>query len=291
MKNLEEGLYMKNRLYSIDEQGNLKFSLRSRLNKEKGKPESIWEHQTTVLIIMTICCILDTVMFFQLFNSYLSDDPYVRMLSIIAMLIGFDVAPILIGVELRKRNLGLRANNIVIYAFGIAFIVAFLWNIVLRIATKDLVLPDNTMTSSLIGTVTNVASSKNKMATVNALFAASLPVITSLVSFGVSFYSYNPVRKRLNELKAEQIQLEDSIVELEALLLEYESDPNYWSRMLEDDEQKYLSTLDLIQELTIYYCDYVRERIKEHLGDPASSNELSKNQRKNFIRMINDSAA
>ena len=277
-------------MYNIDEQGNLKFPLRSALLNAHNKPDSFWERQAAVFVIMSVCCTLDTVMFYQLFSSYMVDSDLVRLLSIIAMLIGFDLSPIILAIEVRKKSLGLNASKILICSLGIAFLTAFLWNIGLRIATRDLVLPDNTATISFIGTATAAETSHNELAMLNALFAASLPVITSLVSFGTSFFSYNPVKKRLHELRVEQVRLEDGIAELEALLLEYDSNPYNWDKMLEDDEQKYLTTLELIHEQTIYYCDYVRERIKEHLGDPAAYNELSKNRRPKLIKMFDDPA-
>ena len=42
----------------------------------------------------------------------------------------------------------------------------------------------------------------------------------------------------------------------------------------------------MTREKAVTYCDYVRERIKEHLGDPASSNELSKDSRQKLVALF-----
>ncbi len=278
----------RNNLYNIDNQGNLRFSLRSSLNKEQAMPESKWEHGVIAVIIMFICAVPDFMSFLQVFNAIMSDSVLIRVTGIIAMLIGFDLAPILLGIVEKKRSQGLKSSKLARVVLIVAFITAFIWNTVLRIATRDIVLPN--LSTNTISILENTASTNNPnaLAMYYALFAASMPVITSFVSFAASFIASNPVKQHLNKLIAEQIELEDKIVELEAILLEYDSDPMYWERMLEDDEQKYNATLDQIHEQAMYYCDYVRERIKEHLGDPASSNELSKNTRPKLIRMFDE---
>ena len=63
-------------------------------------------------------------------------------------------------------------------------------------------------------------------------------------------------------------------------------DPNHLERLLKEDDQKYGNMLAMIRERTLLYCDYVRERLKEHLGDPASSNELSRDNREHLLMLL-----
>lgn len=273
-------------LYQIDRQGHLRFSRRMDLIKEGEKGNMGWEHPAASILIMLVCGILDFVMFRQLFSAFLYDAKEVQMLSIIAMLIGFDLAPIYMGIVLKKRQQGLNAGVITAVLLGIAFVIAFIGNIALRIAVKDMILPDlSAMKTSVFGEVTE-ADTTNDLALLYALFAGAMPVITSLVSFGVSFQTANPLKKRMRRLQEEQVMLEDEIVKMEALLMEYETDADHFARLLEEDEEKYRNMLEMLHEKALYYCDYVREKLKEYLGDPASSNALSKDNRERLLQML-----
>lgn len=276
------------RLYKIDNQGHLKFPLRAEIVRNFGKADSVWEHPAASVFIMTVCGLLDFVMFRQLFSSFLYDSKVVQMFSIIAMLIGFDVAPIYLGHVLKNRRQGLNSSVIAAVFYGTAFMVAFIANIILRIAVKDMVLPDLSLTMTSILGGTSETNTTNSLALIYALFASTMPVITSLVSFGVSFQSSNPLRKRVKKLREEQITIEDNIVEIEALLMEYEEDLDHFKRLLEEDEQKYQNMIEMLHEKTVFYCDYVRERLKEHLGNPTSSNELSKDNRMRLLSALED---
>ena len=92
----------------------------------------------------------------------------------------------------------------------------------------------------------------------------------------------------LIRLRSSKKAIEDGIIETEAILSEYDSDRDYYNRLLEDDDEKYNQTIELIEEKAVYYSDYVKEKIKEKLGDAAANNELSKDTRGKLLKMIND---
>lgn len=284
---------MKNngQFYKMDRQGNLVFSRRGELAKEYGKGDSGWESQRVAIGVMAACGILDFVMFYQLFSSFLYDSQAVLMLAILGMLIGFDLGSIYIGIVLKKRRQGIDAGLVVAAAMGVAFLVAFIANIALRIGVKDLVLPDlSSLTTSAFGEVSQ-ADTGSDLALLYALFASALPVVTSLVSFGISFQTANPLKQRMQKLRMEQVKLEDDIVKIEALLMEYDADSDYFARLLLEDEEKYRDTLEFIKEKMLHYCDYVRERLKEHLGDPVANNVLSQDNRGELLKQYNDESA
>ena len=138
-----------------------------------------WEHPAAALLIMAVCGILDFVMFRQLFASFLNDRASVQWLSIMGMLIGFDLAPIYLGMEVKKRKQGLNVSRSSGAVFTAAFIIAFALNLCLRIALKDQVFPDNERALSY------------------ALFISFLPAVTSIISFSISFAAFNPLKQRL----------------------------------------------------------------------------------------------
>lgn len=268
----------KKNLWKIDRQGNLQFDMRTDLANAAYRADSRWESKMAAVIVMLICGTLDFVMFSQLFGAILTDNALLRALSVIGCLVAFDLAPIYLGIQVRKLKQGLNASMLVIGLFIGAFVLVTVGNIWLRIEVKDLVMPNTTQVQSLFGSVSTKAES-NPMALPYAIFAAFLPIATSVVSFGISYMTANPLKDKMKKLKEEQIQLEEGIDQLEAVLREYKDDADFQARLLEADRQQYAIMLQMNHEQGIGLCNYVRERIKEHLGDPASSNELSKDNR------------
>ena len=42
----------------------------------------------------------------------------------------------------------------------------------------------------------------------------------------------------------------------------------------------------MVSEIAVGYCDYVRERLKEHMGDPTATNELSKFENEDISKRL-----
>ena len=278
-------------LYSISSQGHLIFDGReSRLNAA-DKSLTIWEYPISSLIILFLCAVLDGVMFYTLFSAFLYDTAILVMLSTIALLIGFDVAPAVAGVLLKKRSQGINASILMIVLLAVAFLVAFAGNTVLRITYKDLVLPDlSSVSTSVFGAIENstTAAAEGNNSLIYALFASMMPLITSLVSFAVSFQSSNPLKTYVRDLKLKINDIENEIEEIDAALIEYDADLEFFERISAEDEEKYQNMLKVIDEKAVFYCNYVRQRIKERLGDPVSTNILSMDNRKALLRLVDD---
>ena len=269
----------KKNLWTVNRQGGLDFGLRRDLTEREFAADSTWEHPIAALVVMLLCASLDFVLFKQLFASFLYDHVLIQWFSIVGLLVGFDCAPIYAGIHVSKRSQGYRVPVWLMCLLAAAFTLALVGNIWLRVELRDLVLPASSSTgTSLFGAVTEETET-NPAALPYAIFAAALPIVTSLVSFGISYITSNPLKSRLKTLHTVQVELEASIGELEAILTEYNEDPDFAARLTAEDDEQYETQLGMTREQAVAYCDYVRERIKEHLGDPAASNELSKDSR------------
>lgn len=270
-------------LWRINAQGGLEFGLRRSLAKQR--PDSAWEHPAAALAVMCLCATLDFVMFKQLFGSFLHENPLIQYFSIIGCIVGMDLAPIYLGILLRKRDQGYNVSKLLMALLLAAFGVALLANVLLRIHMRDLALPPETSATEFsFGAV--VEETSNPGALPYAIFAGALPIVTSLVSFGISYMTSNPLKERLCNLQKEQTAREDAIGQLEALLMEYEEDPDFTVRLVQEDDEQYESALNATRNIGVMYCNYVRERIKEHLGDPSAVNELSKDHRKPLLMLF-----
>ena len=276
----------KDSVWTVGEDGQLVFNTLDTVAKKRFSPDTKWEHPAAALLIMVVCGTLDFVMFRQLFASFLYDRVWVQWLSIIGMLVGFDLAPIYLGMEAKKKKQGLNASRILIAVLAVAFITAFIFNLGLRIALKDQVLPDlEAMTSSIFGDV-SMGTPVNERALPYALFAAFLPLVTSLVSFGISFATFNPLKERLKRLKEEQYRLEMGMDSIRAALTEYSEDKDFTERITADDDRNYRIARRMAKEKAFSYLDYVRERITEHVGTPSAANALVSTRREELEKLF-----
>ncbi|MBP3817283.1 MAG: hypothetical protein J6H31_03190 [Butyrivibrio sp.] len=274
--------------WKMNKNGSLVFSTKADVIRTHYRPRSLFEHPIIAYLVMIVCAVLDFTLFYQLLSKALYDDPATMYMTTLGLLIGFDFAPCYLGMQFRKKGQGYRVNKILMGVLATSFILAFAVNFWLRLVMKDVALPDLSTTTSLLGTV-NTEKTSNPFALAFAVFAAILPAVTSLCSFGISYSTSDPLGKDIEVLEKELEMLESDLIQTRSVLNEYEADSDYYERICRDDEARYKECIAFTCEKAMYYADYVRERIKEHLKeDPSGINELSKAQYEHLITLLKD---
>lgn len=263
-------------LWERDSQGNLKFGAKKRVARERARPDTLWNHPAFLVVVILLCATVDFMCFKQLFDSFLMDAPAIRWTTIFGMLFAFDFVPIYLGLNYRKRRQGYNVSAGMLTVMALIFVLAFAVNVYLRIAFRDLVLPDLTQTSTSVFGSVSTGTAGSSRALPYAIFASIVPLLTSIGSFAISFFMANPLRQEKLALDRERDELSDRIGQMDAVLQEYDADPEFEKRLTADDEEKYGAMQHTILEARETYRDYVRERIKEHLGDPVANNILAK---------------
>lgn len=278
-------------IWKMNKNGSLVFSTKESVSGIHYRPKSLFEKPAAAYLVMILCAVLDFTLFYQLLSKTLYDDPMTMYMTTVGLLIGFDFAPCYLGMKIREENQGYKVNKVVKWALIASFALAFVVNFYLRIVMRDLSLPDLSSSQSLIGAVSDDKAA-NPLAPAFAVFAAVLPAVTSLCSFGVSYAVSNPLKKELEVLDQEIGMLEEDIIQSKSILREYETDNNYYERIQKDDEDRFKECIALTCEKAMYYADYVRERIKEFIKDnPTGINELSKEQYEHLLRLLEDQNA
>lgn len=263
-------------LWSRDNQGNLQFGTKRRIAKERTKPDTLWNHPFLLVVIIVLCAAVDSICFKQLFDSFLLDAPLIRWTAILGMLFAFDFVPVYLGLNLKKRLQSYNVSIAVLITMVAILAIAFAVNVYLRIEFKDLVMPDLTESSTSIFGSVSAESNVSSRAFPYAVFASIVPLLTSIGSFTISFFMANPLKAEKLAFDSEHNELADHIGQIDALLQEYEADPDFYGRLTQDDDAKFEAMRQMIREKRETYRDYVRERIKEHLGNPIANNILAK---------------
>ena len=268
-----------NRMWTMRSDGNLDFSTKQTLTKLRSKPDTMWNHPLILVVVIAFCALVDFSNFKQLFDSFLFDRPIARITGIVAFLIAYDVLPIWIGIDLKKKYQGYKVNQRIINIMMGVFVLAFLANLGLRLVTKDMVLPvaSDIFSGTINGEVRGGDTGGNSsLATMYAIFGTIIPLITSLASGAISYVMANPLYKERMALEKQHNLITSRIQELIATLEEYESNKDYFDRLSSDDNEKYEANKAMIEAHKQYLIDHTHERIEESQGNPTSTNILSK---------------
>lgn len=267
-----------NNLISIDCNGEFVYhGLNSHISK-KYSADTPLDKSFVPYLIMAFCAIVDASVFISLFKMISYDSPFMLGVQVAGCLFAFDVVPLYLGIQLRRIKQGLSKDRFIMWLALVVCGLACVMNVVLRLMTVEQMSPDlSSATTSYFGTVAQESQTTSIDATAVALtiFGIILPVLTSVGSFFISYLTYNPlkVRKRLEEeMLAEK---KDEIRRLDAILTEYDADTEFAEHLVQDDEGKFEEMKKMQRAVVISYCDYVRQRLKEHLATPTAINALS----------------
>lgn len=267
-----------NDLISIDHNGEFVYhGLNSHISK-KYRADTPLDKSFVPYLIMVFCAIVDASVFISLFKMISYDSPFMLGVQVAGCLFAFDVVPLYLGIQLRRIKQGISKDRFIMWLALVVCVLACVMNVVLRLMTVEQMSPDlSSATTSYFGTVAQESQTTSIDATAVALtiFGIILPVLTSVGSFFISYLTYNPlkVRKRLEEeMLAEK---KDEIRRLDAILTEYDADTEFAEHLVQDDEGKFEEMKKMQRAVVISYCDYVRQRLKEHLATPTAINALS----------------
>lgn len=265
-------------VWSMDRRGEIVNECLHHNNRKRFKPDTPFDNSIVPYLIMIFCATVDGVVFYSLFSKLSYDSPMMLGVQISGFLFGFDVVPIFIGIQYKRIRQGLTKDRFVLGMALVVCILAFSMNIALRIMTMDLLSPSTIGTvTSYIGTSIqeNTDPAVDTTAIALTVFGMGIPVVTSLGSCLISFITYNPLGIRKQRI-AEMIEdTRDEVRRFDAILGDYDAEPAFAENLDAEDEAKYQEMQVMHKAMVIGYCDYVRQCLKEHLGNPTSNNVLS----------------
>lgn len=270
-----------NALISIDRNGEFIYHGLNSHIKIKYRADTPLDKSFVPYLIMVLCGTIDAACFINLFKLISYDSPFLLAIQVAGFIFAYDVVSLYLGIQFRRIKQGISKDKFVIWIALIVCAMACVLNIVLRLMTMDQMAPDlSSVTTSFIGGISqgiqeSESAGTDPTALGLALVGIVIPFLTSLGSFFISYLTYNPlmVRKRnQEELIAEK---KDEIRRLDAILFEYDADTEFAEHLLQDDTGKFEEMKKMQRALVLSYCDYVRQRLKEHLANPTAVNALS----------------
>jgi hypothetical protein len=263
-------------LYTTNKQGELIFTETNSM-RHNYKSDSFFSSLPFQLLILIVCAVTDFASFNQMFSITLYDSQMMRWVSVLALLVIFEIIPIVAANNIKKRVTGYGGAPPILSAILIlGFLCGVALNVYLRYATRDTVFPNlDSYTRSMFGNGDIMAEMTNPNALPLSLFFGLLPVFTSVVSFGCAYMLFNPLQKEKQDLEKDYSLLTDEANRYSAIIKEYDADANFNERILEGDNAQYEAARARIAGQANYLKNYTRQRIKEHLATPAAISALS----------------
>lgn len=257
---------------------------------KKFKADNPLDNFFVPYLIMAFCAVVDTSVFISLFKLISYDSKFMLGIQVAGFVFAFDVVPIYLGIHLKRIKQGLSKERF-IFALALAVcVLACALNIVLRITTIDQISPDmSSMTTSYYGTIVENSSSNkiDSTAVSISIFGMVIPFLTSIGSFYISYITYHPLKVRQRREEEMLAVKKDEIRRLEAILSEYDACEEFAENLKQDDRCKFEEMKKMQKAVVAGYCDYVRLRLKQYIGNPTANNILSQDNCTLILERLN----
>ena len=230
---------------------------------DKYKADNPFFYGPIPYILMFVCIAIDIAFFRSLFVRISYDDPVMIYLEVAGLAFAADVVAAYAGILAKRIKQGLSNDRLNLSLLLAVPIFALIVNGILRVATMSLTTVDGTVDAATIALT---------------IIAIVTPVFTSVGNFSISYLTYDPIAKKMymEEMGLEEIK--DLRRRLNAIRADYEYDENCSERLIEMDQEHLVNAKKELINDALELCSDVRVKLMEYLGDPTSTNVLSKSQ-------------
>lgn len=244
--------------------------------RKKYRPDTPFDLGFVPYLVLLFCGTVDATIFISLFQQISYDSPLMICVEVGGFIFGFDVIPLYMGIQLKRVKEGLDSSRFLLWMAFAAFALACGLNICLRLLTIEELSPELAFPTGYgLAAGTAAENGPDPEALSLTLFSVVMPLVTSIGSFFISFVTYKPLKIRLRRYEEMLDEKRDQIRRLDGFLAEYEGDPAFEEELRRGDEGRLEEMRRTQKALVCAYCDHVRQRLKEHLADPASTSALS----------------
>ncbi len=205
-----------------------KYGTRAKRVKNIYAPDNIYAKKITAILAVIIFCGIDLLCLSTVFNLVQTENPVYAWSVALGVAIALDVPMAIGAIALKKYHHGVMNKNeamITLVLSVIVFAIAFGFSFAFRLVTRDLTFDIGT-SSAMVNMAAGAAaestgtSSEDTAILVAAIFNGVVPLLTSIASFVVSYFSTSPVNDKLRTLEAELVALNANIADADKAIAE-----------------------------------------------------------------------
>lgn len=216
------------------------------------KPDNIYANSLLSNMLVLIFVLIDFFCISILWNFVQTENPEFILFISCACAISLDVPLAIAAVAIKKYHHGISSRNeamIITIISVIIFVIAFVFSFMFRIVTKDytFVIEDSSAVVDSVNYTVVDSTKENISIWFAALFNGIIPLLTSLSSFVISYFSYSPVEKKIKRLETERVKLQSNVLEADKALVQSEDAVTHCNALLARENDLYfefISKLD-----------------------------------------------
>lgn len=270
MKNIRRS----NSPFSLDSYG-------TRVNRSNNlyRPDSIYSRPIFSNIAVLAFVFIDFFCLFTVWNLVQTEDMVYVCCVALGCAVALDVPLAIAAIALKRYHNGLSSKKeaMIIMAISVSvFAIAFVFSLIFRLVTKDLSFDTGT-SSTLVNTVGEMetdTTEDNLSICFAALFNGVIPLLTSLSSFVISYFS-SPLNRKLKQLETERITLQSNILEVDKALAQAEDALTHCDGLLEREQDLYFEFIDKLDSECQSLKQLARIIIMEKLQTPENVTALT----------------
>lgn len=193
-----------------------------------GKQNSIYEIPGVANIATLLFVLIDFICLYTVWNTVQTESAIMVALIAVGCGVCLDVPLAIAGNALKSYHQKMKRKEeaiIVMILSILTFLVTFVFALWFRMETKDFAF-DISSSSTMVNTMSDmneITTTESEAVFVAAMFNGIVPLCTSIASFVISYFSANPISKKIERLKKAIIMLDSNIAQIKQALYEAES--------------------------------------------------------------------
>lgn len=250
-------------------------SYRSRGGRVKSiyTPDIIYQKKLFGIIVVLACVAIDLCCLFATWDGVQMADPIVTLSIALACAVALDV-PLAVAAEALKkyhhRMLNFNEMMFTVIPAVAIFMIAFFFSFGMRMVTGANSFGDSAAVTLIDSSGAAVAATDSESDSLivrwASLFSGIVPLLTSIASYVVSYFSAAPLNNRLQVLEDEKVGLDNNIIELDVAVSQAEDSVTHCERLLAREEDLYKAFLSKLDAEERALKERYRNILKEKIG-------------------------
>lgn len=227
------------------------FTTRGKRTDNLYKPDNIYAKSFFSNLAVMAFVFIDFFTLFQVWNLVQTENPLYVYCVAFGCAVALDVPLAIAAIALKRYHdrMSSKLSATIICSLSIiVFAIAFVFSLMFRLVTKELTFDIGTSsTITNIMTEQTVNSDDKNTILYAALFNGMIPLLTSISSFVISYFSYDPVNARLYKKEKERIALQSNIIKADVAIAQAEDAETYCRKLLYREDDLYNAEVEKLK--------------------------------------------
>ena len=231
-----------------------------------------WQNQVVIVCFVVALGLLDAAVLFTLIDNVMTETAWISKFVVGGVALSLNFIPLIIGFLVReiyyKKS---RVHIAAVLGLVVTLLALFTATFNLRWATRALSFSGagNTLVDTTAQNITTTAgiSADGAIASSLTVLLGILPLITSAISAFLGFICNDPIRRKINRLRLELIELNEMLND--CLSARFEMAGERIAPLLLLEEENYNAAKQDLAARCNYWKQYARFKLAEHLAEPS----------------------